>query len=211
MGLSGGAAIQSNLFLPQAAPQFNAAQALQSQLVEQNAQAQELQAQNVMADAELDAAQLAREAAQFREDQALAYDNSGVLLAGSPLLVLESTRSLAQQEIDAVSKRALNQAKLYQVQAGIIRNEGRAQLLGASTTYNTKQAQERIAAGQKPITSSPLLEALGSVASGIAGIAPGLIKRGRAKIPKLGGSVGGGSANPNNAPNLGYIHGPLGT
>lgn len=95
------------------------------------AQAQEDQIQYVQEDTSNEARQKAREVTKFREEQAVAYNKSGVTLAGSPLLVLDETRRLGQEEIDAIQRRGQNMQELYKQKAKQTKSAGRSALLGS--------------------------------------------------------------------------------
>lgn len=58
------------------------------------------------------AAKKEREAKAFEEEQAVAFASGGIRLAGSPLGILEETRLLSQQEIDAIRRAGMAQARL---------------------------------------------------------------------------------------------------
>lgn len=99
------------------------------------------QAQIAIEESRLEAAQKAREATKFRQKQAAMYLKSGVTLEGTPALVLEETRRLAQQEVDAITKRGQAQADYIKLQgetskvmlkrAAALERSGRNSLLGS--------------------------------------------------------------------------------
>jgi hypothetical protein len=117
---------------------------MQQANTEQEALMQEKQAQVASDEAGIAAEQKAREVQTTRSEQANAYSASGVLLEGSPLAVLEATRRLGSQEVDALMRRGAAQADLYNQQANITRNQGRASLLGSQTAYDISGAQAKM-------------------------------------------------------------------
>ncbi len=66
----------------------------------------------------------------FRKRQKLMFLKSGVALVGSPLLILEETRTEGAKEVDAIRRRGQAQFSLAQRKAGIARATGRAQFIG---------------------------------------------------------------------------------
>lgn len=173
-----------NTFVPQINPyafnpySVNIAQPaldLQANAVENQAQALEQQGQLAIDEAQMNAQQTAFQAHQFRENQANAYNGSGILLEGSPMLVLDQTRQLAQQQINQIMKQGAAYNDLALRQAMITRNQGRAAILGQqaqfdsqamqfgaqSDAFNAEQNQARILA--QPIQQSGLANALSSV------------------------------------------------
>lgn len=105
----------------------------------------EEQAQLIEEEGARDNAQLAREAEHFQARQAHQYLNSGVILQGSPLLILDETRKLATEELNARDKQTKARAKMARMQGAASRKSGRnsmfGNLLGAlgtgATTYLT--------------------------------------------------------------------------
>lgn len=97
----------------------------------QEARMTELQGQIAGEEARRDAAKKKREVGLFREMQASKYNSSGVLLQGSPLLVLEETRQLGLEEVDAILKRGDSMVNLYQMKSQQLRNQGRAAMSSA--------------------------------------------------------------------------------
>lgn len=93
--------------------------------------AQNLQADVVLQESQRDAAQKAREVTTFQSRQAHQYRSSGVILQGTPLLMLEQTRSLGQQEVDALISRGKAQSDLLKSRAKILKNQGRASMFGS--------------------------------------------------------------------------------
>lgn len=88
----------------------------------------------------------ALEGKMFRENQAQAYNNSGVLLEGSPMKVLENTRQLAQQQVsNIIAQGQLTSQSLLQKGTQTI-NQGYASLLGQNNSYLTDLAGAKIGA-----------------------------------------------------------------
>jgi hypothetical protein len=90
---------------------------------------QDEQAQIAREEAFIEADRAASEKRNFLKRQKLAFLKSGVSLAGSPLLVLETTRSESQKEVDAIVNRGLAQERLLRQRASITRKSGRNALL----------------------------------------------------------------------------------
>ena len=82
----------------------------------------------------------AREGLHFREQQAQGYNSSGFLLEGSPMAVLNETRKLVNEEVDAIAEQGANRAKLIRQQANQVGNEGRASILGQQMKFSSEQA-----------------------------------------------------------------------
>lgn len=82
-------------------------------------------------EAQYDAIQKARDVKRFREAQASGYNASGVTLEGTPLLVLEETRRLGQEEVDAILRRGTAAQYLYNKKATQTKRSGRMALLGS--------------------------------------------------------------------------------
>lgn len=97
---------------------------------------QEQQAQQVLADAYQNVAQKSREAMEFRESQAAKYTNNGVLLEGSPMLVLNRTIDLTNQEIAAMANRAAAEANLLHLRNVNQQNEAQTRVLAQQAGYN---------------------------------------------------------------------------
>lgn len=108
----------------------------------QEADALNTQAALTQAETKRDAAQKRREILSFKESQAMKFNNSGVLLDGSPLLVLQETIDLGNEEIKAITERGNAQSNLFRMRASQMRNRGRSALTGgfagaAQGTFNT--------------------------------------------------------------------------
>lgn len=99
---------------------------------------QEYQGQLAREEAEREASKTEKDAKSFRSKQMVAYLKSGVTLEGSPLLVLEDTIKQGQEEADAIRKRGYATQTLYNEEAQITRQEGKAAyisgILGATGT-----------------------------------------------------------------------------
>ena len=78
---------------------------------------------------------------KFRKKQKLAFLKRGVVLAGSPLLILEETRREGTEEVESIRRRGQAQFRLSQQRADIFRASGRASLIsgigGAFSTVST--------------------------------------------------------------------------
>lgn len=89
------------------------------------------QANIALQESRRDAEQQAREITSFQSSQAHTYASSGITLEGSPVVVLEQTRKLGQQQVDAVIRRGMAQSNLINQQADAQRKAGRNALIGA--------------------------------------------------------------------------------
>ncbi len=96
-------------------------------------EASSLEAQSQLARQEAAAEARSRtlEVQKFRERQAGQYMMSGVALAGSPLLVLEETRRLGQEEVDSIVSRGDAISNIYKARAQQTRASGRMRFLGS--------------------------------------------------------------------------------
>lgn len=167
MGTSGAMARMASTSYQQANAPFQAALNLQQQAYNQEADLYDQQAQIALDEAGRDAEIKARDAEKFRAQQALNYSASGVLLEGSPMEVLNETRRLASQEIDATLARGGAQADLLRQRAMQTRTVGRASLLGEQAKYTQQATQARIQEINNRGTGVPGL--IGSILSSFGG------------------------------------------
>lgn len=128
-------------------PRRQAINQLQMQNNAEEVAMQQAQAKLVLAENVRDSVKKAREINQFRSSQAMSYVGSGVQLQGTPLLVLEETRQLGQQEIDAATQAAIARADLMRRRANIMANEGNARMLSADLAYSTARNEFDIREG----------------------------------------------------------------
>ncbi len=91
------------------------------------------QADATVQESRINAAQTAQQATDFRNQQLSTYAGSGVTIQGSPALVLERTRQLGQQQVDALLREGQAQSNLYKMKAMQTRNSGRSAFLGSIT------------------------------------------------------------------------------
>ncbi len=160
----------STALLQKSQPAFQAAQQMQAGDTAISVKTQEDQAKAVLADAAAQAQKSAYESKQQIGEQAMAYNSSGVKLEGSPLVVLAKSRQLAQQQVQSILTRGQNQANQINAGAAITANEGRAQLLGASSKYSSALASSQIGASQNQLAGLlKNLQGLGSVIGGNPG------------------------------------------
>lgn len=89
------------------------------------------QAQIALAESRQAAAQRAYDVTKFQSEQAHKFASSGITLEGSPAIVLEETRRLGQQEVDALTRSGNAKYNLMMIQAGQTKNAGRNALIGA--------------------------------------------------------------------------------
>lgn len=151
----------SKSFMAQSGP-YVAAQAMYQQSIDNEVAAQNDQADIAMSEANAEAARVAREAKDFRENQANTYNNSGVLLEGSPMAVLNDTVEKASAEINAIQRRGAAQASLYRRQALKVANNGRATLLGQTVDFNNASAKAGLADLEN--NGTPFVDSLNSLA-----------------------------------------------
>lgn len=97
------------------------------------AKMQNQQANLAMQQAQLEATQKARTVGEFQSQQAEDYASSGITLQGSPILQLDRTRTLGQQEVNAIMTRGAAQQSLLKQQAFQTQRAGRNALIGAFT------------------------------------------------------------------------------
>jgi len=110
-----------------AAQIYQGAQA--NKMAKQQASMQEEQAEIARSEAERAAGQKDVERRRFLAEQRMAYSANGVSLEGTPMVVGEDTWKEFQMEIDAIRKSGAAQYAFGMREAGITRNQGRAQLV----------------------------------------------------------------------------------
>jgi hypothetical protein len=81
-------------------------------------------------EAEADAERYAEQARGFKATQAQAFLKSGVTLEGSPLDILDETARVASENLSAMRSRAQAEQNQANAQAGQLRSQGRAALIG---------------------------------------------------------------------------------
>lgn len=87
----------------------------------------------------------ARDVTRFREDQAQAFNDRGVLQEGSPLELLNETVVRGREEIDALDRQGRAQAELLRRRAAITGNTSRAAIAGSQAAWLTNVTQTRLA------------------------------------------------------------------
>lgn len=127
----------------------------------------------------VEAQQKARQVNTFQQHQASGYNNSGVMLQGSPMLVMEYTRQQGQQEVDAITRMGQAQADLLNRQSYVVGANMEAQLLGDQSQFITNQAQQQIQANMLSNTAlqggyATRLQGLAGLNSAIGGALPSL-------------------------------------
>lgn len=161
----------------EADPRRQAINEIQMQNYAEEAAMQQAQQKLLLAENLRDSVKQAREVNQFRSQQALAYSGSGVRLQGTPLLVLEETRKLGQQEIDAATQASIARADLMRRRSLIMQNEGRAQMLGAdiawSTARNEFDMREQSSYALSQIRRNTGDSRIGNILSSLGGLLPG--------------------------------------
>jgi len=153
--------------------EFAAAQSMESQDYQNQALAQTQQASAALYQSGVNAYQTAFYAGQARETEASQYTSSGVSLQGSPLIVLEQTRQLGLQEVQAIQNQGLAQAQLGYTQATQTEQQGLATLLGQQSQFDTQVSQwgTQAAVNQIQSITQQQGQAAGYNAQNTAGIA----------------------------------------
>lgn len=154
----------------QGAAAFGAAQQMQQNSLNLQGSLYDQQIQATMADAAEAARVKAREVRQFAEQQALTYSGNGVLLAGTPMKVVNDTRREGRLEVDYIMRSAAAQANLLRTQKMITMNQGMASMLGAQMQFTAQRAQAAMAASaNKAGTLQSALSQLGGLFSTTGG------------------------------------------
>lgn len=172
-------------------PALYATQQAYTQSFEQNAALDVQNAGLVEQSTGMQAEQAALEGASFREQQAQAYNNSGVLVEGSPMKVLEQTRQLAQQQVsNIIAQGQLTSQSLLQKSTQTI-NQGYASLLGQNNDYLTQLAQAKIS------SSNNMFSGFGNDISQLINLFTGM-SAGSSKPSSSGGTALSGGVSVNN-------------
>lgn len=160
-------------------PAFYAAQSMQQQSSDIQVKDITAQAAEAMSEARTSAQQSATQSEQQIGDQALAYDSSGVQLMGSPMLVLNQSRMLAQQSVNAILARGQSQSNTLLANAAVTANNTRATLTGQQNNLSTSIANSKIS------TMNQQAAAVGKIAQAAASFMFG----GTAADPFAGGGA----------------------
>lgn len=158
-----------------------------------------------LAEGTRDAAEIGREAKTAISQQAHQYNNSGVRLEGTPMQVMELSRRLAQQQVDALTQRSIAVANILRENGLVQNNEANAALLGQRTSnafaagqFDAQQALSRISDYPQYSKAADVLRSLSNILPGYSG--PGARKPPSSPMPPLAPSfprfpVGSGSGN----------------
>lgn len=103
------------------------------------------QADIAVREAGRDATNSAKDDHLFIEQQANTYNNSGVLLEGSPRIVLNDMRQRAMEKVDSITAAGAARARLLRRQGLIVGNEGRAKILGSQIEFQAQNTRNRMA------------------------------------------------------------------
>jgi hypothetical protein len=106
-------------------------------------------------EAEADAERYAEQARGFKATQKLAYLKSGVELEGSPLDILDETARVASENISAMRARGQAQQIDAEAQAGALRGQGRAGLIGSVAGGISTLAQAGYRSSKNAPTQTP--------------------------------------------------------
>lgn len=144
----------ANTFLPIDIQSLGVQQSIEQSQTETQAQSQEQQGWEAMTEAGLAGQQKVNDVNEAMGNQAHAYNSSGVLLEGSPLLVLQQTRAMGSQEIQAIQQQGLAQNQLAIAQAAITRDQGRAQLIGQDSQLSQALQSQSVQIAQQATTTA---------------------------------------------------------
>lgn len=165
---------------------------LQRQNTNAEADLENQQGQIDLSEGQRNAAAAGLDAKERLSAMANAYDNSGVMPEGSPMIVMEHRRQQMQQVIDANMAHQVALAQLASQHAQITRNEGLVTLMGqqnanatSAANFDAQQAMDRIS---HLSSNSPTANFIKSLQNLLPGFVPPV------KTPG-GGSTGGGSGN----------------
>lgn len=150
---------------------------LQQQTYDSEAAALTQEGELLYQDAQNAADQKVNETKNFMADQAVAYLNSGVTLADTPLDVIDRTRRAGLREAEALATRGAAQRSLYARRAQQTTATGRASILGQRYGQGVEQARNEMAANR----------AFGNTAYGLIG--QGLYKAGTPLVTNLWGAL----------------------
>lgn len=154
----------SNSAYEMGAGAFGAAQQIQQNSLDAQEQLYDQQAQIALDEGAEAARVKAMEGRQFAEQQALDYSGAGVLLAGTPMKVVNHTRAEVKKEIEYITKAAAAQANYFRQQKLVMQNEGRAALLGQSMGFTAQRAQAgMVASAQRASGVRGALDQLGGL------------------------------------------------
>lgn len=107
-------------------------------LANASAQNQLLNGEIIKLEADIEAERERKAGKKLRARQAIAFQKNGVVLAGSPMLVLEETIEESENLAKSIETRGELQAGLAKTQASQTKARGRAQLLGAHMQANAR-------------------------------------------------------------------------
>jgi len=150
---------------------------LQQQTYDSEADALIREGELLNQDAQNAAEQKVNEVKNVMAEQAVAYLNSGVTLADTPLDVIDRTRRAGLREASALYTRGEAQRGLYAARAQQTRSVGRASILGQRYGQGVEQARNEMAANR----------AFGNTAYGLIG--QGLYKAGTPLVTNLWGAL----------------------
>ena len=125
---------------------LQASQQIYTQDFQQNASLDEEQAGLTEQTAALNAENAAIEGRDMMGQQAQGYNNSGVLLQGTPMKVIAQTQSLANEQVSNIIAQGQASSNSSLIQANQTLNNGYAALLGQNNSYLTNLAQDKISA-----------------------------------------------------------------
>ena len=131
------AKMQSELIMQQAESSRMQGE-MANNMAEMSARNQLVQGELAKIEADIEAERERKAGRKLRAKQSVAYMKNGVILAGSPMLVLEETIDESERLAESIDNRGSLQYGLAKSQAAQTRARGRASLIGANLTANAK-------------------------------------------------------------------------
>jgi hypothetical protein len=122
---------------------------MQNQAAQLQASTLQQQASNVFLQSQIEASRATVDYKQAIGQQAEGYAMGGVELTGSPLEMLNQTRMLGEQQVQAINLRGQLEQNLYLAQANIAQDTGLADLLSAEGENQISAQQNAISQYQQ--------------------------------------------------------------
>ena len=129
----------------------------------------------IQGQAQQEAQAVKREGIQFMKGQSFAASNSGVLIEGSPVALLEETRQYTKSAIQQIMSNASIASRNVEYQISAARNESKARMFGQNIAFQTDRANQMAGlAGSSGSGLSAAIGGLGNLFSGVsfAGLNP---------------------------------------
>lgn len=122
---------------------------LQKNMADQQAAAENSQADLVWSQTQLAEQSQARQTEIAVGDQAEGYASSGIEMQGTPLAVMNETRALSQQQINAIDAQGASSRDMLRLQANQTQQQGLSDLLSGQVTAVTGQVKNQIQQAQE--------------------------------------------------------------